>query len=304
MFSTDDPPPAAAVPAAGAAEAEAASAGGAGTAAAAGSAVPAGGSGRSAAAAAAAGGSAAAAGRKRDAPDAGFSSAEEEEEGATASAGPSAERRDQLAELVRELGDIVTAKRAAVATGQPLADIPALLAKRAPLLAELGINPPADSPGRPNFDAQLDAVLAAVRALLVNDPAKPSKRGLLVMPCGTGKSLTGLWVVHAHMRFAGVTDVLVLVPSLFLLGQLLSTYAEHHICGDDVDGSMPRAWHAVVICSDRNVVAGRDAESDTLASEGVASDRFASVQVLTAADNEKLVQLLGPGGCPVAGSCR
>jgi hypothetical protein len=104
-------------------------------------------------------------------------------------------------------------------------ELTAALALRAVLLRRLGV---VDSPGRPNFDAQVSAVLKSVRGLLLgsDDDVNVADRGLVVMPCGTGKSYVGLWTTLAHVAFADAKDVLVLAPSLYLVKQLLDTYAD------------------------------------------------------------------------------
>ncbi|MHB1523759.1 MAG: DEAD/DEAH box helicase [Candidatus Dormibacteria bacterium] len=64
-------------------------------------------------------------------------------------------------------------------------------------------------------------------------------RGQLVMACGTGKTLVGLWVSEE----LGCERTLVLVPSLSLLGQTLREWAR--------SASNPFSWSA--ICSDPTV---------------------------------------------------
>jgi predicted helicase len=64
-------------------------------------------------------------------------------------------------------------------------------------------------------------------------------RGQLVMACGTGKTLTGLWVDEA----LGSRRTLVIVPSLSLLGQTLRTWT--------AQANVPFSYLAV--CSDETV---------------------------------------------------
>lgn len=68
---------------------------------------------------------------------------------------------------------------------------------------------------RPNFSAQVSALLATLRALLL----RGEPRGLIVMPCGSGKSFVLVWVAVALQRFTEAAqgntkaaDILVLVP--------------------------------------------------------------------------------------------
>lgn len=106
------------------------------------------------------------------------------------------------------------------------------------LLNELGVDtvgvPPTAIRERPNFGVQLDALLLAVKDLLLPCPTEPStpasaadtddRRCTLIMPCGTGKSLVGLWIATAAVRFAGAKELLVLAPSTLLVKQLTLTY--------------------------------------------------------------------------------
>jgi hypothetical protein len=125
-------------------------------------------------------------------------------------------------------------------------------AARAEVLARLGVT---DSPGRPNFNAQVDAVRAALRSLLLGGgPGRsaPADRGNIIMPCGSGKSLVSLWTTVAFERFAGARVVLILVPSLFLVAQLLHTYGAAP-SGDSSAATLGEAWEWLVVCSDRSV---------------------------------------------------
>jgi predicted helicase len=79
--------------------------------------------------------------------------------------------------------------------------------------------------GRPNINSakanpykfQEDAVLACAFGL------ETAKRGQLIMPCGTGKTLVGLWI----KEFIGAKTTLVAVPSLWLLRQTKDSWANN-----------------------------------------------------------------------------
>jgi hypothetical protein len=146
--------------------------------------------------------------------------------------------------------------------------------RRAGLLRRLGVT---DSSDRPNFDTQVDAVLLVVRAFLLGDDSC----GLVVMPCGTGKSLVARWVMEAHMRFAGATDLLVLVPSLSLVAQFLSGYAER---APEAGGVPLSEWEVIIVCSDARVVDGH-AQPAAGAAAG-ASAAGAAVEASSALDDE------------------
>jgi len=83
----------------------------------------------------------------------------------------------------------------------------------------------------------------AIRA--VTDGFAEEDRGQLIMACGTGKTLTAMWVAEAM----GSHRTLVLVPSLSLLGQTLRAWATH--CRAEFD--------ILAVCSDETVAGGDDA---------------------------------------------
>ena len=68
---------------------------------------------------------------------------------------------------------------------------------------------------------------------------KNNSRGKLIMPCGTGKSLTGFWITQA----LGAKEIVVAVPSLALIKQTLNTWTREFLAY----GVQPE-WLAV--CSD------------------------------------------------------
>ncbi len=71
---------------------------------------------------------------------------------------------------------------------------------------------------------------------------KSNERGKIIMPCGTGKSLTAFWIA----KQMGVKSILVAVPSLALLQQTLKVWTREFL----INGIEPE-WFCV--CSDRTV---------------------------------------------------
>ena len=73
-----------------------------------------------------------------------------------------------------------------------------------------------------------------------NNPKE--KRGKLISPCGTGKSLTGYWIAKKLKP----KTILIAVPSLYLVKQSLQTWAKE-AAADNV----PMRW--MCVCSDKTV---------------------------------------------------
>ena len=72
---------------------------------------------------------------------------------------------------------------------------------------------------------------------------KKAKRGRLIMPCGTGKSLTAFWIANALKA----KSVIVSVPSLALIKQSLEDWTREFVAHNEV----PKPeW--LVICSDES----------------------------------------------------
>ena len=86
---------------------------------------------------------------------------------------------------------------------------------------------------------QAEALANILKALQEQD------RAMALMACGTGKTLVALWVAERM----GVRNILVLVPSLALLGQTLHEWAR--------ESSWPALAH-LCVCSDPAVKAGSD----------------------------------------------
>ena len=74
------------------------------------------------------------------------------------------------------------------------------------------------------------------------DHFKSNERGKIIMPCGTGKSLTAFWIA----KKMGVKSILVAVPSLALLQQTLKVWTREFL----INGIEPE-WFCV--CSDGTV---------------------------------------------------
>lgn len=86
---------------------------------------------------------------------------------------------------------------------------------------------------------QLEAIASVVSGLAKSD------RGQLLMACGTGKTLTGMWVDEA----LGARRSLVLVPTLSLLGQTLRAWA----------AESAERFSYLSVCSDASVAPREDA---------------------------------------------
>ena len=80
--------------------------------------------------------------------------------------------------------------------------------------------------------------------------AGPQTQGRLLMPCGTGKSLTALWLTENNVGVGG--RVLYLVPSISLMNQTMKAWA----------GQKSLAHRYVGVCSDVKTGRGEDEDSD------------------------------------------
>jgi superfamily II DNA or RNA helicase len=94
---------------------------------------------------------------------------------------------------------------------------------------------------------QGDAIAAAVEGFAKNE------RGQVIHPCGTGKTLTALWIKEA----LGSRRTLVFCPSLSLIDQTLRAWEAHK--------SAPFA--AVVVCSDQTIGGSDDEDAGAAALE-------------------------------------
>ncbi len=76
---------------------------------------------------------------------------------------------------------------------------------------------------------------------------KSNERGKIIMPCGTGKSLTAFWIA----KEMGVRSILVAVPSLSLLKQTLKVWTREFLLNN-----IEPDW--LCVCSDGTVIEGQD----------------------------------------------
>jgi superfamily II DNA or RNA helicase len=83
----------------------------------------------------------------------------------------------------------------------------------------------------------------AIKASKKHFRSKKVTRGRMIMPCGTGKSLTAFWVAHA---LKDVNTILVAVPSLALIKQSLADWTREYLAHDQIP-----EW--LCVCSDETV---------------------------------------------------
>jgi superfamily II DNA or RNA helicase len=102
------------------------------------------------------------------------------------------------------------------------------------LIQDRSVAPERRSP-RPH---QKDAISASVKHFI----AEGAERGRMIMPCGTGKSLTAFWIAQA----LDVKTILVAVPSLALIKQSLADWTREFLA----HGQIPE-W--LCVCSDETV---------------------------------------------------
>lgn len=93
---------------------------------------------------------------------------------------------------------------------------------------------------------QQKAIEEAKRYFVENN----QRRGKLIMPCGTGKSLTAFWIARA----LNARTIIVAVPSLALIRQSLSDWTAQYLAHDIIPD-----W--LVVCSDETVGSTTDADS-------------------------------------------
>lgn len=94
---------------------------------------------------------------------------------------------------------------------------------------------------------QIEAIQRVASGLSERSPSV----GQLIMPCGTGKTLTALWIKETLQStgvLPGASLVSLLFPSLALLNQTLNAWLQ----------ARSKPWRALVICSDSDV--GADSE--------------------------------------------
>jgi len=98
-------------------------------------------------------------------------------------------------------------------------------------------------------------------------------RGQMIMACGTGKTFTALRIAETKSLVPDGGQVLVLVPSLALVGQTLREWG----------AQAERGFHAFVVCSDRQIkkdsddITTRDLAYPATTDPGVLAKRIAAV---------------------------
>ncbi|WP_419838680.1 type ISP restriction/modification enzyme [Candidatus Poriferisodalis sp.] len=124
----------------------------------------------------------------------------------------------------------------------------------------------ASEPKRP-FPHQQEALIEISKGF------QEHRRGTVVMPCGTGKSLVAMWAAEEHAGRGG--SVLYAVPSIALMGQTMREWARNRsiahsyfgVCSDPSTGRLPRgaadelAAVQIPVSTDRADIARRLAEA-------------------------------------------
>jgi len=82
----------------------------------------------------------------------------------------------------------------------------------------------------------------AIKNALDHFVTKKNERGKMIMPCGSGKSLTGYWIADKFKA----KKILVAVPSLALIKQTLEVWAEQSVAN-----KKNVRW--ICVCSDKSV---------------------------------------------------
>jgi len=129
-----------------------------------------------------------------------------------------------------------------------------------------------------------------------------STRGQLVMACGTGKTLTALWikeqVVAALPEKHGNARVVVLVPSISLLAQTLQEWAANR----NTD------WKRLAVCSDATAGSSRDENFEDMAAVDagfeVTTDRRTIREFLRNTPGEQVILSTYQSSAEVAAAAR
>jgi len=112
---------------------------------------------------------------------------------------------------------------------------------------------------KPNILKPRPHQVAAIRKTI--EHFKSNERGKIIMPCGTGKSLTAFWIA----KQMGVKSILIAVPSLALLQQTLKVWTREFL----INGIEPE-WFCV--CSDNTVKDEQDDYVNDTADLGIKVD--------------------------------
>lgn len=111
--------------------------------------------------------------------------------------------------------------------------------------------PPEPLVPREPRDYQQEALTAARRHFMKGG----ARRGKLIMPCGTGKSLLGYWTAVDVLK---ARSAVVAVPSLILVRQTLADWAREAAATE-------RPLDVLVVCSDKSTAEGDDHVADLAA---------------------------------------
>ena len=144
----------------------------------------------------------------------------------------------------------------------------------------------------------------------LNDISKgfqQSRRGTVIMPCGTGKSLVAMWAAEEHAGRGG--SVLYAVPSIALMGQTMREWAQNRslahdylgVCSDPSTGRLPKgaagelAGVQIPVGTDRTEIAQRLAQPVPADVMRVVLTTYQSLPVVADAI-EQANQAMGLGG--------
>ena len=106
----------------------------------------------------------------------------------------------------------------------------------------VGKNLKGPSPANQSFSSPDLIRSGPSRTLLDHFITKKNERGKMIMPCGSGKSLTGYWIANEFKA----KKILVAVPSLALIKQTLEVWAEQSVAN-----KKNVRW--ICVCSDKSV---------------------------------------------------
>jgi superfamily II DNA or RNA helicase len=129
-----------------------------------------------------------------------------------------------------------------------------------------------------------------------------SPRGQLLMACGTGKTLTALWikeqVLATRKAKQGPARVVVLLPSISLLAQTLREWATNR----------NTEWAALAVCSDSTTNSSRDENYDDMeavsAGFPVTTDRASIREFLRSVEKEQIIFSTYQSSAEVAAAAR
>jgi superfamily II DNA or RNA helicase len=140
----------------------------------------------------------------------------------------------------------------------------------------------------------------AVQATLTELARSP--RGQLLMACGTGKTLTALWIkerlIETRKAKQGQARVVVLLPSISLLAQTLREWAANR----------NTEWAALAVCSDTTTNSSRDESYDDMeavsAGFPVTTERASIREFLQSVEKEQIIFSTYQSSAEVAAAAR